>query len=381
MSLYDALINSKNKSGDFTKLFDKLTVENDILANCTLELTPLCNFRCAFCYSRVSPEELKKRNVSVKRFDEWKRYIDDAAQMHCMTLILTGGECTLHPDFCKIYSYAYDKGLTISVFTNGSNITDEIFEMFTQKPPFRIFITLYGNSPETYEKVVGDGKYFSIVRKNVEALVAKKFDVVLQGTFVSDNVEDVEPLYDYAASLGCEFRYNSDLFTLGNNTAELNEAIKADDDFMKQASKNIWCKKHNFDPNGIEAREKKRVSPLPVNPEAVGIKCNAGKNACFIRHDGMMAACNTLDAKLIDTHGRSLQDCFREMSAWANTVPRIKECEGCIHAIHCRTCVAIHYSDTHQFGVPSPRLCFKIREPEKAKAEQEFFAKHGYLEL
>ena len=60
MSFYDALINSKNKSGDFTKLFDKLTVENDILANCTLELTPLCNFKCAFCYSRVSPEELKK---------------------------------------------------------------------------------------------------------------------------------------------------------------------------------------------------------------------------------------------------------------------------------------------------------------------------------
>jgi hypothetical protein len=90
---------------------------------------------------------------------------------------------------------------------------------------------------------------------------------------------------------------------------------------------------------------------------------------------------NTLEANLIDTHGRSLQDCFREMSAWANTVPRIKECEGCIHAVHCRSCVAFHYNDTHQFGVPSPRICFKIREPEKAKAEQEFFAKHGYLEL
>ena len=381
MSFYDDLINSKNKSGDFTKLFDKLTIENDILANCTLELTPLCNFRCAFCYSRVSPEELKERNVSVMRFDEWKRYIDDAAQMQCMTLILTGGECTLHPDFAQIYSYAYDKGFTMSVFTNGSHITDEIFELFTQKPPFRIFITLYGNSSEIYEKVVGDGKYFSIVRKNVEALVAKNFDVVLQGTFVSDNVEDVEPLYDYAASLGCEFRYNADLFTLGNNTVELNNAIQADKDYLTQASRNIWCKKHNFAPDSLEAREKKRVAPIPADPNAVGIKCNAGKNACFIRHDGMMAACNTLDAKLIDTHGRSLQDCFTEMSAWANTVPRIKECEGCIHAVHCRSCVAFHYNDTHQFGVPSPRICFKIREPEKAKAEQEFFAKHGYLEL
>lgn len=381
MSLYDELLKASDKSAAFPKLLDKITIGKEILSNLIFELTPLCNFRCAFCYARVSPEELKKRNVSIMRFDEWKRYIDEAVEMKCMTLMITGGECTLHPDFVQIYSYAYDKGLNINVFTNGSNITDEMLALFTQKPPLRIFLTLYGNSPEVYEKVVGDGKYFSIVRKNVEALVARKFDVVLQGTFSADNVCDAEALYDYAASLGCEFRYSSELMTYGNYTAEMEKTLKADKDAINKASSNIWHKKRGLNPDEVNYLEKRRVFPLPVNPDAVGIKCNAGKNTCFIRHDAKMAACNTLDAKLIDTRGRALKECFAEMSAWANTVPRIKECEGCIHAVHCTTCVAAHYNDTHQFGVPSPRLCFKVKEPEKARAEQEFFAEHGYLEL
>lgn len=381
MSLFDQLKNEENKSVALTDLFDKLTIENNFLTNLTLELTPLCNFRCAFCYARVSPEQLKERNVSIMGFDQWKRYIDEAVQMQCMNLLLTGGECTLHPDFVRIYSYAYEKGMSMEVFTNGSAITDEILDMFTKMPPLRIFLTLYGNSPEVYEKVVGDGKYFSIVRKNVEALVAKKFDVVLQGTFSSENMKDTEALYDYAASLGCELRYSSNLVPMGNYTLEMEKQYRADDEYMKEASRRIWCKKRGIDPDDKNARQKKQIMPAPAKPDAVGIKCNAGKNTCFIRHDGMMIACNTLDAKLVDTHGRSLKECFEELNAWVKTLPRIKECEGCIHHIHCTTCVAAHYNDTHQFGVPSPRLCFKIKEPEKAKEEQEFFAKHGYLEI
>lgn len=90
-----------------------------------------------------------------------------------------------------------------------------------------------------------------------------------------------------------------------------------------------------------------------------------------------MQPCNTFDAFKIDTRGKSLQECFAQVMAWANRLPRIQECEGCIHAFHCNSCAALHYNDTKQFGVPSPRVCFKILEPEKAKAEQEYFEKYG----
>ena len=379
MSLYDQLLHAQNPSVEFPKMLDKLTISNDLLMNVMLELTPVCNFRCPFCYARVSPEELKRRNIQIMDFDGWKRYIDEFARMNAMLLSFTGGECTLHPDFCRLYRYAYEKGFTINVFTNGSHITDEILELFTQMPPYRVFLTLYGNCPETYEKVTGNAKFHDTVKANVEKMVARKIDVVLQATLSNDNYRDVEGLYTYADSLGVEIRVTNQLASAGNCTDEVYQEQKVDNAALEESSLNRWKQQQGMTPD--QPIPKRRVTPITPNPNAQGIKCNAGKNSCFIRHDGKMLGCNLLSAFEVDTHDRPLTECFRELNSWAKQLPRIKECEGCIHAIHCSTCVAAHYADTKQIGVPSPKLCFKVLQPEKAKQEQEFFDKHGYLEV
>ena len=307
-------------------------------------------------------------------------YIDEFADMGCVELALTGGECTLHPEFCEIYNYAYDKGFVMDVFTNGSHITDAIFELFKNKPPLRIYITLYGNSPQVYEKVTGNAKFHDIVKANVEKLISNKFDVILQGTFSIDNVQDTEALFDYACSLNTEFRYSNRLLTYGNCTPEVKKEIAAANELIEQASRNIWYKKRGLDPEKAEPDNIDRhVVPNKTDNKEYGIKCNGGKNTCFVRHDGMMAPCNTFDAFLVDTHDRELKDCFKEITAMVNSMPRIMECEGCIHARHCVSCVAAHYNDTGKLGVPSPEICFKILEPEKARMEQECFDKYGYV--
>ena len=379
MSLYDQLRNSQNPSADFPQMLDKLTIDNDLLLNVMLELTPVCNFSCPFCYARVSPAELKKRNIQVMDFEGWKRYIDQFAQMNAMLLSFTGGECTLHPDFCRLYRYAYDKGFTVSVFTNGSHITDEILEMFTQLPPYRVFLTLYGSNPETYKKVTGNADFCEIVKRNVEKMVANKIDVILQATLSNDNYRDVEDLYAYADKLGLEIRVTSQLAPSGNCTDEVYQEQKVDNDALKESSLNRWKLQQGMAADQVIPM--RHIIPLPANPNAKGIKCNAGKNACFIRHDGKMLGCNLLSAYEVDTHDRPLTECFADLNRWAKQLPRIKECEGCIHAVHCSTCVAAHYADTKQIGVPSPKLCFKVLHPEKARQEREFFEKHGYLEI
>ncbi len=381
MSLYDELKLAENKSVSFPKLFDKITIEKNFLSVCSLELTPLCNFKCKFCYARLSPEELQHRKVKLFGFNEWKRYIDELADNNCLHLNLTGGECTLHPDFVRIYEHAYDRGFMITVFTNGSNITDEILESFTKRPPYRIYLTLYGATYETYERVTGDGKYCEIVKNNVKKIVDKGFDLILQATLSSENVDDGDAMFEFAHGLGCEFRLTSELNSYGNCTDDIIDELTADEKKANEISDNIWHKKRNISKDAPNGRVKRRIAPIPSDPDAVGIKCNAGRNACFINHNGIMSACNCFDAFTIDTKDKGVKECFDALTSWADTVPRIKECDGCIHAFHCITCIALHYNDTHKLGVPSPRICFKVREPEKAREEQEFFQKHGYLEI
>lgn len=381
MSLYDQLLNAENKSQSLPKLLDKLTIGKEILSNCTIELTPLCNFRCKFCYSRLSAEDLKERNTKIRGFDEWKRCLDELSEMKCMTVAFTGGECTLHPDFVALYRYAYKKGFLINVFTNASHITQEIIETFRQMPPARIYATIYGNTPETYEKVTGNGDYCKIVKDNLALLASMNFDLIIQGTFVVDNVGDAEDLFDFVTSLGCEFRYTNQLQTYGNCTPEVKKQIAAQNNIMNDVSKRITDKKNVLAHNENTSPVNRHVAPVYGEPDAVGITCNAGKNSCFIRYDGMMFPCNSFDAFGVDTKENSIEHCFNSVKDWANKLPRIKECQGCIHSIHCNSCVAAHYNDTKRFGVPSPNICFKILEPEKAKAEQEFFDKHGYIEV
>ncbi len=380
MSLYDQLQASNNPKKDFAKLFGAITREKNLLSRCAFELTPLCNFRCKFCYARVSPEELKERNICVMGFEEWKRYIDELAELNCLSLSLTGGECTLHPDFVRIYTYAYERGFVVSVFTNGSHITDEILDTFCRMPPSRIYLTMYGNTPETYEKVTGDGKYYEIVRENVRRLVEKKLDVILQGTFSEENLQDMEALYDFSAELGIQYRPTTQLQSYGHCTPEMIEDNHKNNALANQLNSNIALKKYGA-PDESKGKITRRIFPTPADPKGKGIKCSAGRNSCFIRHDGVMMPCNTFDAFCVDTHGRSVKDCFAQVNAWVNEMERIKECEGCIHAHHCVSCVAAHYNGTGKLGVPSPLYCFKILEPEKAAAERAFYEEHGYIEL
>ncbi len=285
----------------------------------------------------------------------------------------------MHPDFEDIYEYAYDAGLILKVFTNGSNITDSILKLFTEKPPTRVYLTLYGDSFETYEKVTGNGMYCAICKDAVRQLAEKKIDVIVQGTFGVDNYNDMEAIYDYVSQYGLMYKYTTNLVACGNCTQEIAEEYLAHEARIKELSSNIWHK-INKKTREETAKVKRSVFPIFDNTN-VGIKCQAGRCSCFIRHDGKMLACNTFDAYAVDTHDKSVVDCFAELNKWACGLKRIMECEGCPHAIHCTTCVAAHYNDTHQLGVPSPRLCYKIREPEKAAAERAFYEEHGYIEI
>lgn len=387
MSLFDELKKSNNKSVDFSKLFTQHSRHWNFLSNCTFELTPECNFRCKFCYARMSRDEINRQNKRLYSFEDWKRCIDELAEMQCVSLGITGGECTLHPDFCKVYSYAYRKGFTINVFTNGSNITDEIFELFLNEPPNRLFVTLYGNTPSMYKVVTGNDKYCEIVKYNIRKLAQAKIDVVMQGTFSDDNLSDLEAIYDFSAELDLEFRYSAQLLTYGHCTYDMADKVSLNDDefirqvrniAVKKARRNGNKKQESLDANGTAKRQ---IIPQMNDPDAKGVTCGAGKNSCYINAFGYMMGCNTFDAYKIDMEGRSIRECFAELNDWANNIPRIKECATCIHVRHCTTCVAAHYNDTHQLGVPSPRLCYKIREPEKAAAERAFYEEHGYIEI
>ena len=126
----------------------------------TIELTRRCNHHCRHCYNNL-PAGDSKALAEELNTDELLRILDELAASGCVWLLFTGGEILLRPDFLEIYIYAKERGFLITLFTNGTLITPQLADELARRRPFSIEITLYGATPETYERVTGVPGSFS----------------------------------------------------------------------------------------------------------------------------------------------------------------------------------------------------------------------------
>jgi MoaA/NifB/PqqE/SkfB family radical SAM enzyme len=93
------------------------------LALIYFKLTPACNLRCVMCgqygdkgiMKDCAAEETKK----ILPLETWKKFIDEIAPQRPVTYIW-GGEPFLYPDLIPLAKYMVDKGLFVSVNTNGT---------------------------------------------------------------------------------------------------------------------------------------------------------------------------------------------------------------------------------------------------------------------
>ncbi|HML47216.1 MAG TPA: radical SAM protein, partial [Clostridia bacterium] len=120
----------------------------------TFELTPRCSLKCKMCLMRLDGCDMPAQGRELTTA-EWIRLGGMAFEAGTMDLLLTGGEPMLRPDFAEIYEALSDMGFLLRVFTNGTLLTPKILSLFEERPPQGIELTVYGASPETYERVGG----------------------------------------------------------------------------------------------------------------------------------------------------------------------------------------------------------------------------------
>ena len=84
-------------------------------------ITRRCNLRCAHCYSsstsRHYPGELT--------LPQFRATIDDLADFGVPGVLFSGGEPLIHPHFFEIAGYARERGLRLTLSTNGTLIDAE----------------------------------------------------------------------------------------------------------------------------------------------------------------------------------------------------------------------------------------------------------------
>jgi radical SAM protein with 4Fe4S-binding SPASM domain len=175
----------------------------------TIELTRRCNNRCRHCYNNL-PAADPRALADELRTDELIRIVDEATAAGCVWLLLTGGEIFLRPDFREIYTHAKQKGLLVTLFTNGTLMTQETAGLLASLRPFSIEITLYGATRETYERVTGTPGSFGRCLRGIGHLRDCGLPLKLKATVSTLNRHEIEDMRRLAENdLGLPFRFDA----------------------------------------------------------------------------------------------------------------------------------------------------------------------------
>jgi radical SAM protein with 4Fe4S-binding SPASM domain len=274
-------------------------------------------------------------------------------------LLLTGGEVFLRPDFFEIYDPLTRMGLVLSLFTNGTLITDEIAARLAQAPPSTIEITLYGATAATYEAVTGIPGSFAACCAGIEALVARGVPLGLKTTITRHNVQDLEAMrkmahnWDVPFSAGWLLSRRPDGASSDVADCRLSAVKCVELEAADRASAHEWTE--------VSLREAAAGSPDNFH-------CHAGKAAFVISPAGAMNVCLVLSQPAARPLQNGFSEAWKQVRQYVDSAPPPgSECRTCDLLAYCGRCPAWSMMETGTLTGPVPYLC------EIARARKEHY--------
>ena len=164
------------------------------------EITCRCNLRCIMCYTDCfnSPEMIQQE----LNLPEIVRIMDEIQEAGCLELCLTGGELLARKDFLDIYTYAKQKGFLVTVFTNGTLLTEKITDYWTQYPPAMIEISLHGLTKESFERITqGPGSYERCL-EGIRLILDRHLPLTLKTSGMTVNRDEILEIKQHVDRLG-----------------------------------------------------------------------------------------------------------------------------------------------------------------------------------
>jgi radical SAM protein with 4Fe4S-binding SPASM domain len=177
----------------------------------SIEVTRRCPLECLHCYNNLPMGDMDAKQRELTK-EEHFRVLDELVEMGCFWILYTGGEIFARKDFLEIYTHAKQKGFLITLFTNGTIITEAIADYLAEWPPFAIEITLYGRTRETYEALTAVPGSYNRCLRGIKLLRERGLPLKLKTVATSINKHEVTAMRQFAEEeLGVEFKMDGQI--------------------------------------------------------------------------------------------------------------------------------------------------------------------------
>jgi len=248
--------------------------------------------------------------------------VDELTYAGCLRFLITGGEPFSRKDFPEIYRHAKTNGLLVTVFTNGTMITESLTALFEDLPPQAIEISLYGSTAETYEKITGVKGSYKKCMKGIEQLLYRNINVQLKTVLMSLNIHEFYAMENIAKDYGVKFRFDAAIFPgfNGDKTplslrVQPHEAVEKE--FSDTERSRHWMEY-------FERVQRNATSDTLYN-------CGAGISSFHIDSCGKLSPCLMTSSLKFDLERGSFSE------GWAHISRTIREKKAGTYFV-CRTC-------------------------------------------
>ena len=342
------------------------------LVSFILELTARCNNNCRHCYINLPADdkEAQKKELSLK---EIEKIAEEAVSLGAFWCLITGGEPLLRKDFFDIYIALKKKGLFVSVFTNAALISEKHIKLFKEYPPRDIEVTVYGVTPQTYERVSRRRDSYRAFMRGLNLLLENGIRVRLKAMALRSNVSELPAIAAFCRQRTKDyFRFDPFLHLRFDRNPERNREIKSE----RLSAKEIVAIEQQ-DPQRFQALEKS--CDKLISPEASHINCNhlfhcgTGNGSFVVSYDGLFRLCSSLwhadclyDLKIgtLSEARRSFVPKVRDMRS--NNGEFLKKCRKCQIINLCLWCPAHSDLESGKLDEPVGYFC----EVAHARAER-----------
>ena len=349
-----------------TRLFKK-AAQAGIPLDGTFELTPLCNMSCEMCYVRKTVSEVKEAGGLISA-DKWYELAVAARNEGMLMLLLTGGEPFTYPGFEDLYTRIKNLGMLLTINTNGTLLTEEHFKFLASNSPYRVQMTLYGGSNETYDRLCHHSKGFDRVIEAIEGFKRYNIPLKLSASLTPANIGDLEEIYriarEYnvyvqatpymfpplrrdASMVGTNFRFSPE--EAGYHMARIERLRFGEEGLPDRLERLLDDQKRRADKFTEDDCQRDPFEPMG---------CRAGRSCFWVNWKGEMTACGMQN----DPKGYPFRDGLKV--AWDQIREHTKavrmpvKCTTCDKRSSCSVCGASVYCENGSINnIPPSYVC------------------------
>ena len=338
---------------DFSRSVHAEVNPNRIPVNVTIEVTNRCPLECVHCYNNLAMDDggARRRELTT---EEHLRVLDELSDLGCLWLLFTGGEIFARADFLDIYRYAHRKGFFITLFTNGTLITERVADFLAEHPPFAIEITLYGRTKATYESLTGIPGSFEKCLRGIELLRERNLPLKLKTVALTINKHELPAMKKFAADLDVEFKFDPMI----NPRIDCSSSPLA----VRLTPADVVSLDID-DPERVAEWKRlamKHAPPLPENGEARMLyQCGGGANSFALDPYGDMTICVLSHVDKYNVREGTLREGWEHFLKAVRTrrMTRITKCTTCVMKSLCGSCAANGELENGDAEAPVDFLC------------------------